>query len=57
MPRRVLIKVRVGTAAEWAASPTIPALGEPCYATDTGMLKIGDGVNVWSAINFEFQAT
>lgn len=38
------------TAAEWAARTEIPLAGEPCWSTDTRVLKIGDGTNVWSAL-------
>jgi hypothetical protein len=38
------------TAAEWAASTEVPLDGEPCWSTDTHVLKIGDGVNLWAAL-------
>lgn len=57
MPVGVTIKTRRGTAAEWsAANPTLAA-GEPGYETDTGNLKIGDGVtkyNILSTANKQF---
>jgi len=50
MPVGVTIKTRRGTAAEWsAANPTLAA-GEPGYETDTGILKIGDGVTAYNTL-------
>ncbi len=50
------IRVRRGTAAQWTAANPILALGEPGYETDTGILKIGDGVTAWADLPF-FEAT
>jgi len=38
------------TAAEWAARTEIPLKGEPCWSTDTHVLKIGDGASLWSGL-------
>lgn len=44
------IQLRRGTAAAWAAA-TIPlAAGEPGIATDTHIMKIGDGTSLWAAL-------
>jgi len=43
----VPIRVRRGTAAEWAAKNPILAAGELGEATDTRVLKAGDGVTAW----------
>jgi len=50
-----IIRLRRGTAAEWAASQPQPGgevlrLGEPGYEKDTGKLKIGDGVTPWNSL-------
>ena len=37
------IKFRRDTSANWTSVNPIPAQGEPCYETDTGKLKIGNG--------------
>jgi len=37
-------QIRNDTAANWVASNPILAVGEMGYETDTGLLKIGDGV-------------
>jgi len=43
----VRIRLRRGTATEWTnADPTL-GLGEVGYETDSGKLKIGDGVTNW----------
>lgn len=48
MPRSHSIQLRRGTDAEWTASDPILRDGEPGYVTDTGMMKVGDGVSAWS---------
>ena len=37
------IKFRRDTSINWTSVNPIPAQGEPCYETDTGKLKIGNG--------------
>lgn len=44
--------LRRGTSAEWAMLDSILGPGEPGYETDTGRLKIGDGVTRWSALGY-----
>ena len=42
-----------GTAAQWASnSAFIPQARELCVETDTGQMKIGDGVNAYSALAY-----
>lgn len=44
------IKLKRGTAAEWAAAnPTLSA-GEPGLETDTGNMKLGDGVTAYNSL-------
>jgi len=43
---------RQGTAAEWAAANPIPRSGEWGYETDTGRVKIGDGVTAWNSLPY-----
>lgn len=52
-----IIKLRRGTAAEWAASEPQPGgevlkLGEPAYEKDTKKLKIGDGTTPWNSLPY-----
>jgi hypothetical protein len=52
MPRRDLLQVRRGTAAQWAtANPTL-ASGEAGYETDTNRLKYGDGSTAWNTLDY-----
>ena len=46
----VKIQFRRGTAAEWSAANPVLSAGEPGYATDTGVLKIGDGTTPWNGL-------
>ncbi len=48
----IIIQMRRDTAANWTSSDPILAQGEPGYETDTGYLKIGDGVTLWSALSY-----
>lgn len=41
-------KIRNGKAAEWAAANPILLEGEPAYATDTHVYKIGNGIDRWN---------
>lgn len=45
---------RRGTAAQWSASGKILADGELGLATDTKILKMGDGVNEWDDLPVAF---
>ena len=42
------IQFRRGTAAEWAAANPVLTEGTPGFATDTNVVKIGDGVTAWN---------
>lgn len=50
MPRRDLIQVRRGTAAQWATANPVLAAGEIGEATDTGVLKAGNGADPWLSL-------
>ncbi|HVK29428.1 MAG TPA: hypothetical protein VM575_13895 [Nocardioides sp.] len=41
------IRLRRGTAAQWAAANPVLAQGEPGVDTTTGALRIGDGTRAW----------
>ena len=48
---KTVIQFRRDTAANWEANNgVVPAAGEPCYATDTGILKIGDGITTYGEL-------
>lgn len=44
------VQIKRATNAQFAASNIILASGEPGYATDTRVLKIGDGTTTWSQL-------
>jgi hypothetical protein len=46
----VSLRVRRKTNAEWEAFSEIIPEGEPCFAIDTGELRIGDGEHYWSGL-------
>ena len=57
MANHTIIKLRRGTAAEWAASEPQPngevlKLGEPGFEKDTRKLKIGDGTTPWNSLDY-----
>lgn len=41
-----------GTKAELEASSSILRAGEPIFETDTGRLKVGDGVSTYSNLSY-----
>lgn len=41
-----------GTKAELEASSLIPREGEPLFETDTGRLKVGDGVSAYANLSY-----
>lgn len=52
MPVQTLIQIRRGTASSWTSNnPTLSA-GEWGYETDTGRLKIGDGLTSWTTLPY-----
>ncbi len=52
MPREDLIKLRRGTAAQWAAVNPILAIGEPGLETDTLKIKYGNGIAAWNDLPY-----
>lgn len=45
------IQMRRDTTANWVKNKaTVPAAGEPCFDTDLGTLKVGDGVTTYEAL-------
>lgn len=47
------IQLRRDTAANWSTNNPTPAAGEPCYETDTGKLKIGDGSTAYNNLAYQ----
>ncbi len=54
MPQITSIKPRRGTAAQWTATDPVLGEGEWGYESDTGMSKMGDGVNGWGNLPYAF---
>jgi hypothetical protein len=50
-------KLRRDLANEWVTINPVLAQGEPGYEFDTGKLKIGDGVRVWTALPYLVETT
>jgi Major tropism determinant N-terminal domain/Phage tail repeat like len=46
------IVLKRGTAARWTLVNPVLRQGEPGFETDTGKLKIGDGVSAWTALSY-----
>jgi hypothetical protein len=46
------IKLRRGIAAHWAVTNPILKSGEPGVETDTGKLKVGNGITPWLALGY-----
>ena len=45
------IQLRRGSSAEFTSSNPVLASGEPAFAVDTNVLKIGDGINPWLSLS------
>lgn len=48
MPRLTDIRLRRGTAVDWATDNPILGVGEPGFEEDTNTLKIGNGFTLWN---------
>jgi hypothetical protein len=46
------IKLRRGTAAQWATADPVLLAGEPGFETDSGRQKIGDGTHTWAQLEY-----
>lgn len=47
------IQLRRDTAANWSTNNPTPSAGEPCFETDTGKLKIGDGITAYNSLSYQ----
>lgn len=47
------IQLRRDTAANWSTNNPTPSAGEPCFETDTGKLKIGDGITDYNSLPYQ----
>lgn len=48
----VTFKLRRDPAATWALKNPVLGTGEPAHETDTGRLKVGDGVTPWNQLDY-----
>jgi hypothetical protein len=48
----ITFKFRRGTSTQWTAANSILAQGEPGYETDTGLLKMGNGITSWNNLGY-----
>ena len=46
----ISFRFRRKSILEWQASSVIIPEGEPCFAYDTGELKVGDGLHTWNEL-------
>lgn len=51
------IQLRRDTAANWTTNNPTPASGEPCFETDTGKFKIGDGVTTYNNLPYQSESS
>lgn len=51
------IQLRRDTAAQWASKNPVLAPGEPGWASDTGVIKYGNGVTPWNSLPTQQAAT
>jgi hypothetical protein len=47
------IQLRRDTASNWSTNNPTPSEGEPCFETDTGKLKIGDGSTKYNDLAYQ----
>lgn len=51
------IQLRRDTAANWTTNNPTPASGEPCFETDTGKFKIGDGTTTYNNLPYQSESS
>lgn len=49
---QVKFQLRRDTLANWISRNTVLALGEPSVVSDTGQMKVGDGVTTWNNLPY-----
>ena len=47
-----IVQIRRDTASNWTSADPTLANGEQGYETDTGKMKIGDGVTAWTSLSY-----
>ena len=51
------IRIRRDTAANWTAANPVLSSGQPGFETNTGLIKIGDGVTAWNSLAYRFETS
>lgn len=51
------ILLRQDSSENWILNNPVLALGEPAWETDTGLMKMGNGISVWTALPYFEPAT
>lgn len=51
------IQLRRDTATNWTTNNPTPASGEPCFETDTGKFKIGDGTTAYNDLAYQGESS
>lgn len=52
MPAQTVIRLRIGTAAQWTTTNSVLALGEVGVESDTNKFKFGDGTTAWTSLSY-----
>jgi hypothetical protein len=52
MSQYVTLKLKRGTSTEWSTTNPTLAVGEPGFETDSGKMKIGDGIATWTNLPY-----
>lgn len=52
MSQYVTLKLKRGTSTEWSTTNPTLAVGEPGFETDSGKMKIGDGIATWANLPY-----
>ena len=52
MPKAQPIRLRIDTSTNWTAANPVLLDGEVGLESNTGLKKVGDGSNVWSALTY-----
>ena len=49
------IRLRRDTATNWTSANPVLSSGQPGFETNTGRIKIGDGVTAWNSLAYRFE--
>lgn len=57
MSNNYTIQFRQDVSTRWISNNPVLALGEPGWETDTGLMKMGDGLNPWTSLDYFYGGT